>query len=187
MQKKPAKMSWPGNWLGIIVRGDPTQLILEELPLRTTELRAPGPGPIMLEHWQPLSEKWLAGRKLIVHTDSAKAYKRKIRGCLHDAVVHKKRRVHMNGVWKWLKPVYTKVVKHKLPDTRKTIKVQAGTQYIDGFWRILKANVRVWTKANAALLRKLVRTSQLRYWSRGKDFYVEAAKAIKWQHEQSKA
>jgi hypothetical protein len=159
----------------------PEQLVLEELPMRLTELRAPGAGPIRVEDCLRLSKKWCVDRKLIIHSDSAKSYKRKVRGCLHDAVVHKKRRAFINGRWKWLKPVYTKLVKHRLPNTRKTIQVQAGTQYIDGFWRILRATIRAWTKSDAAMLRRLTRVAQLRYWSRGKDFYIQAAKAVKWQ------
>jgi hypothetical protein len=154
-------------------------------PMRLTDLRAPGPGPIRVDDWLRLSQKWCVNRKLIIHSDSAKAYDRKVRGCLHDAVVHKKRRVFINGRWQWLKPVYTKIVKHVLPDTRRTIRVQAGTQYIDGFWRILRATVRPWRMSDAAGLRRLTRVAQLRYWSRGKDFYIEAAKALKWRLDQT--
>ncbi len=81
--------------------------------------------------------------------------------------------------WTWTKPVYTKQVKHILPDSRKAIMVQAGTQYIDGFWRILRKNIRPWAHAKADLLRLLVRASQWRYWCRGKDLYIEGAKVIK--------
>ena len=180
VQKKPAQMTWPCNFLGILVRGFPKQLVLEELPLRETDVRAPGPGPLTVEHWMPLSERWCAGRKLIVHSDSARAYKRKIRGCLHDSVVHKKRRVKVGGKWTWQKPIYTKTVKHKLPGSRTTVKVKAGTQYIDGFWRIMKAFIRPWRKSDAKMLRLLVRTAQLRYWNRGRDMYSVGAEVVKW-------
>ena len=77
-----------------------------------------------------------------------------------------------------------KVVKHRLPVTRNTIKVQAGTQYIDGFWCIMRAGIRPWRKADAALLHRLVRVAQFRYWIRGKDTYLEAAKAISASFQQ---
>ena len=90
----------------------------------------------------PLTEKWYKGRKLIMHSDSAKAYRERMAKCLHDSVVQKSQRMKVQGKWTWLKPIYTKVVSHKLPVSRKVLKVQAGTQYIDGFCRILKTYIQ---------------------------------------------
>ena len=40
--------------------------------------------------WQPMAEKWLKDRRVILHSDSAKSYRLKVAGVLHDAVVHQK-------------------------------------------------------------------------------------------------
>ena len=70
--------------------------------------------------------------KVVLHTDSAKSYKLnfKLSGVIHDAVVHCKKRVKVKGKMQWLKPRYTRVVKHKLPGGKK-LAVKAGTQHID--------------------------------------------------------
>ena len=44
-----------------------------------------GPGPTTKKDWKPLAQKHLANRKIIFHTDSAKAYKLKLPGVIHDA------------------------------------------------------------------------------------------------------
>ena len=49
-----------------------------------TVRRAPGPGPISKHDWTPLGKKHLAGKNIIFHTDSARAYKLKLRDVLHD-------------------------------------------------------------------------------------------------------
>ena len=61
----------------------------------------------------------------------------KLSGMVHDAVVHCKKHVKVKGKYQWLKPKYTHVVKHKLPDGRQ-LSVNAGTQHIDCAWRYLK-------------------------------------------------
>ena len=45
---------------------------------------------------------------------------------LHDAVVHKKRRVKRGKKWVWVKPVYVKMFAHKLKDGT-VIKTKGGT------------------------------------------------------------
>ena len=57
--------------------------------------------------------------KVVLHTDSAKSYKLKLSGVIHDAVVHYKKRVKVKGKMQWLKARYTRVVKHKLPGGKK--------------------------------------------------------------------
>ena len=100
-------------------------------------LSPPGPGPITKKDWKPLAQKHLANRKIIFHTDSAKAYKLKLPGAIHDAVVHQKKRIKLKGKWVWTKPSVVEVVSHKLPDG-KHLKVKAGTQHIDRCWKFLK-------------------------------------------------
>ena len=63
----------------------------------------------------------------------------------------------------------------------KILKVQVGTQYIDGFWRILRAYIRPWRTSESSLLRLVVRAAQWRYWVRGKDLYLEGARVMQWR------
>eukprot|EP00971_Amphidinium_carterae_P289205 5742381-Amphidinium_carterae.1 len=67
------------SYLGIVRRGDPSSLKLVRLPLRKTKARAPGPGPITSRMWAPHAAS-LAGKNLIMHANSARAYKKKIEG-----------------------------------------------------------------------------------------------------------
>ena len=77
----------------------PRLLVLCKLNPARTVPRAPGPGAIRKTDWSPLANKFLAKRNVILHTDSARSYRMKLPGVLHDAVVHKKRRVKVNGKW----------------------------------------------------------------------------------------
>ncbi|CAK9047563.1 Uncharacterized protein SCF082_LOCUS26631 [Durusdinium trenchii] len=81
------------QWCGLVRRGKPETLIMTRLKPGLTVHRAPGPGPISKHDWTPLGKKHLAGKNIIFHTDSARAYKLKLRDVLHDSVVHKKKRV----------------------------------------------------------------------------------------------
>ena len=73
------------QWCGLVQRGRPETLVLARLQPPLTIPRAPGPGPITKKDWKPLAQKHLANRKIIFHTDSAKAYKLKLPGVIHDA------------------------------------------------------------------------------------------------------
>ncbi len=55
-------------------------------------MRAPGPGPIRKRDWAPLARRHLEGKKVILHTDGARAYTLKVPGVLHDNVVHMKKK-----------------------------------------------------------------------------------------------
>ena len=93
-----------------------------------------------------------------MHTDAAKGYKCKVPGVIHDNVIHAKKRVKKNGKWQWRAPNYVRIVKHKIPGTKKTMQVKAGTQIIDRAWRYLKdrislnQNSKVGSKALRAML-----------------------------------
>ena len=96
-----------------------------------SEVRAPGPGAIRTVEWMPLAKKWLMNKKVILHSDAAKSYKCHVSGVLHDNVVHSKKRVKVGGKWRWQKPDYVKVVTHKIPGEKRSIRCKAGTQVID--------------------------------------------------------
>ena len=65
---------------------------------------------------------------MILHTDAAKSCKAKVRGMLHDKVIHGKKRVNVRGKFKWQAPAYVRLVKHTCPKMGKTVVVKSGTQ-----------------------------------------------------------
>ena len=146
---------------------------MKELPLRTTAANAPGPGPIRTSMWAPIAKKWLSYRRVICHSDSARAFKLKLPGVLNDYVTHCNKKI--NG--KWMKPVYAMRWWHKLPGGKK-VHVVKGTQYIDGFWRILRQRVGATTTADRHRMRVLVRVAQWRHWHMGDDLWAEACKSF---------
>ena len=116
-----------------MVRGDPSTLILERLPIKRTSARAPGPGPLKWSTWKPIAARLLENSNVVLHTDAAKAYQKPIAGVMHTKVVHQKKKVGS----KWIKPHFTKRVSIKLP-RGQTLKRVAGTQTIDGLWTTLR-------------------------------------------------
>ncbi|OLQ10741.1 hypothetical protein AK812_SmicGene5514 [Symbiodinium microadriaticum] len=134
-------MKWE-QWVGLVSRGKPESLVLVRLKPQITKRRAPGPGAIRKAEWKPIANRWLQDTCVILHSDSARSYKSKISGVLHDAVVHQKKKVKINGKWVWKLPKYVTMKTHKLPSGRK-IKTKAGTQVIDRAWRFLKVHVEV--------------------------------------------
>ena len=81
------------QWCGIVQRGCPSSLRLIPLKPPLTKTRSPGPGPIRKRDWKPLGKKFLEGRKIILHTDGARAYKLKLDAVVHCNVIHKKKKV----------------------------------------------------------------------------------------------
>ena len=134
-------MKWD-QWLGMVPRGKPSSLVLFRLRSLTTHKRAPGPGAVRKDDWVKIANAWLKDRSIILHTDSARSYRTKIRGVLHDAVIHQKKRIFHGGKWVWKSPTFVRLAKHKLPNGRK-ITVKAGTQVIDRAWRFLKDRVKI--------------------------------------------
>eukprot|EP00439_Symbiodinium_sp_Y106_P044217 s6433_g5.t1 len=157
--------------------------------------RAPGPGAIRKVDWKPLALKHIANRNAILHTDSARSYKMKLSGVVHDAVVHKKKRVKKNGKWVWLKPTFVRISKHKLPDGRgkwvwlkptfvriskhklpdgRRISCKAGTQIVDRAWKFIKARLsrNQYVKASSLLPAAQIRSAQWEYWNRQRDLWL---------------
>ena len=61
------------QWVGVVERGLPHTLLLYRLDKKATNKRAPGPRPISRAEWDPILKQRLIGRRLILHTDGAKA------------------------------------------------------------------------------------------------------------------
>ena len=85
------------QWLGVVQRGSPGSLRLIRLDPPLTKPRSPGPGPIRKRDWKPVAKQYLEGRRIVLHTDGAKAYKLKLDQVQHCNVVHKKKQVKVNG------------------------------------------------------------------------------------------
>ncbi|CAE7742054.1 unnamed protein product, partial [Symbiodinium necroappetens] len=118
--------------------------------------REPGPGPIRKREWTSIAAKYLAGRRVILHTDGARAYKLKVDQVVHCNVVHKKTKVKKNGKVYWEKPRYTKIYDLMLPTGQK-FKVTSGTQIIDRCWRHLRSHLQYTARApgNPIMTRKM--------------------------------
>ena len=114
------------NFIGMIRRGSPSSLWISRLPDRTTSLKASGPGPIRSNDWVPIAKQMVAGKGVILHSDSAKAYMKPFARMTHTRVIHCKKFVKGS----WTKPFYTKRVKVKR--NKKVKHLSAGTQLIDG-------------------------------------------------------
>ena len=90
--KKAGRNAVWEHWGGLVQRRCPQTLALVKLNLAISVPRAPGPGATRKVDWQPMAEKWLQDRRVILHSDSAKSYHLKVAGVLHDAMVHQKTR-----------------------------------------------------------------------------------------------
>ena len=163
-------------------RGASRGLVLKRLKPELSQARARGPGAIRKVEWTPIASELLEDQKVILHTDATKSYKTKIRGVLHDRVVHCKKRVKKNGKWKWTPPCYVKIAKHKDPKTGKILKVKAGTQVIDRAWRFLKDRINPSQHATVGTkdLRSMIRSAQYEYWLRNQDLWLASDDLCAW-------
>ena len=179
MKKSKKKNTKWEQWGGLIQRGKRRTLILRRLNSSLTTSRAPGPGAIKKADWKALGVQYLAGRRVILHTDKARSYSLRIKDVIHDVIVHKKKRVRRGGKTYLMRPKYVKVRTHRLPGGIKR-KVKAGTQIIDRVWKFLKkdlgetSNAQPGTKLLAAKLRK----AQWHCWHQGEDLWVHAANVV---------
>ena len=148
------QVTW-SQYLGLIQRGRPNSLILIRLPEAD---------------WQPIHQKFIENKKIILHTDSARAYDAFTKGIGKTRVVHQ---VKKDSAGNWVRPHFTKYEEVKVEDG-ESIAVMAGTQYIDGFWRILRQEVLSHNGSNLALERR-VRVAQWRYWTQRDDRWVALA------------
>ena len=160
-------VSWVG-YIGMMQRGVPQSLVLHQLPVKMTSRRAPGPGPIDMPTWQEIAEKYFVGSRVVIHTDSARAYRASVRGCLQTRVIHQLKKI--NGVW--TKPVFARTTHLDLPSGKK-LQVRAGTQCIDGFWAHLRAHIDKAHRSTPDLVAEFVRSCQFKWWCQGEDPVVK--------------
>ncbi len=174
------------QWGGVVERGAPHTLLLTRLQPKKTKKGAHGPGPIRIPDWVPIAEKYLMGRKVILHTDGARTYSLKVDGVLHDHVVHQKKPlkvgdklVRKSGRLVWITPQYVRLFTHRLPGGRR-LKVKGGTQVIDKAWQHLRDAIkRHGGKVGSQSLRVRIRSAQWTYWNRGKDPWAATGQMIR--------
>ena len=113
---------------------------------------------------------------IIIHTDSARAYKKVIPGIARTAVIQQVKKIE----GKWVQPAFVRTEMLDLPDGTR-IRVKAGTQFIDGVWRIIRKDIKdSLTHSRPELVDKLVRVSQWRYLNQDQDLYTAMAKSMPW-------
>jgi hypothetical protein len=176
-------VSWE-QWGGVVERGDPRTLMLVRLNPKMTVPRSPGPGAMRKVEWQAFANKHLKDRKVVLHTDGARAYRLKVPGVIHDNVVHQKKLVIIKGKKVWLKPRFVKVAVHHLPDKGGKLKVKAGTQIIDRFWSHLRRHLGSNSaRVSSHALRRKVRSGQWTYWNKGTDLWVATGEMLTEVHK----
>ena len=177
-------MKWE-QWQGVVERGDRKTLVLSRTRPKKTKRRAPGPGPLKKSDWQPIANRYLKNRKVILHTDGAKSYRLKttpVRGIVHDWVVHKKKKIKCSdGKTRWAKPKYVTLVEHRMPDG-KVVRAIGGTQIIDRTWSYIRKHIGS-RSANIgkSSFTARVRSAQWCYWHQGQDLWSETGLMLeKW-------
>ncbi|CAE7394603.1 unnamed protein product [Symbiodinium pilosum] len=70
---------------------------VDEVDIGKNKQRSPGPGPIRKRDWSAIGNRHLANRKVILHSDGARAYKLKLPQVMHCNVVHQKKKAKING------------------------------------------------------------------------------------------
>ncbi|CAE7795688.1 unnamed protein product [Symbiodinium sp. CCMP2592] len=186
------RVAWH-QYLGLLERGNRRSLVLVKMKIRTTSVKRTGSGkgstgpagPISKEDWKRIGSRYLKNRKILLHSDGARAYRYvKIPGVVTDAVKNKK-----------LRPVYAALWKHRLPrDQAKALAgslkqsetdvmwVQKGTQLIDNVWRqwrqLKLVGLPKSTKADEATIESRVREFQLHHWNAEVDKFNAASSVV---------
>jgi hypothetical protein len=173
------KTNLPGNevqWQefhGLKRRGDRTSLHLEKRSdeaTRSARSATTGravPPPLSVVEWRR-AEKRLGGNSLL-HTDGARAYN--AAGVLHDSVSHS----HRHGQ----KGHFTKPTRHVLADGSQH-KAQAGTQCLDGWWRVGKRDMFGVKASLPHRVEQHLRESQWRHWLGNSDRWAAAGEVLSW-------
>ena len=99
------------------------RMMLQSPPSNITSLQTK-PSPLTSIH-----RMWLKDRQVILHTDGAKACKLALSGVIHDNVVQKKKRLVVNGKQTWVRPHYTKLCTHTLPNGKEKQARRSSTDF----------------------------------------------------------
>eukprot|EP00971_Amphidinium_carterae_P110585 2190574-Amphidinium_carterae.1 len=68
---------------------------------RVTKKRSPGPGPLRTTEWVKIAKHLVDNKRIILHTDGAKAYMKDFEQFRHTKVTHK---VKQGADGNWIKP-----------------------------------------------------------------------------------
>eukprot|EP00971_Amphidinium_carterae_P197430 3918351-Amphidinium_carterae.1 len=104
---------------------------------------------------------------------SARAYAAELKRVAHTRVVHCKKRVK----GKWVLPKYVEEVTLNLDGVDVTVK--SGTQFVDGFWKHLKEELRYTSMVNMHGFDDYVRIAQWRYWIQGQDPWAALGRTLR--------
>ena len=78
----------------------------------------------------------------------------------------------------WVKPKYTKVFQHKLPNGKKLL-VKGGTQIVDRLWQFIRQyNRHRSARVGSPALRTRIRSAQWAYWMRGSDLWLKTGEML---------
>ena len=86
------------------------------------------------------------------------------------------RRKKVNGVW--LNPRYVELEDVQV-ESGEVLTVKKGTQMIDGWWRILRKEMRSLPKSSAAEVKRAVRAAQWKAWHRSDDLWLAFGTALR--------
>ena len=93
-----------------------------------------------------------------------------------------KRRVKINGKFKWKAPNYVEIHRHQIPHTKRTLRAKSGTQIVERCWRYLKDRLSInqHSKVGSRLLRIQLCSAQYEYWLRGQDLWTATSSLVQW-------
>lgn len=87
--------------------------------------------------------------------------------------------IFVEGKATWVKPRYTKIWTHILPNGRK-LKVKAGTQIIDRFWGHLRTYLKhAARKVGSSTLTRKIKAAQWTYWYGRQHAWMATASMLK--------
>eukprot|EP00971_Amphidinium_carterae_P348446 6490491-Amphidinium_carterae.3 len=112
----------------------------------------PGPGLLRSSEWIKVAKHLLDNKRIILHTDGAKAYMADFEQFRHTRVTHK---VKKGDDGKWIKPRYVEPVEVSAPNG--SLSLLAGTE---------AASIKHVSNPSADL-DDCIRVAQRRYWSQG--------------------
>ena len=178
------KKAWE-QWAGCVQRGAPQTLVLWKTHSSRTVVRAPGPGAIKKSDWLPFARERLSNRNIILHSDGAKSYRCKVPGMLHDRAIHVAKSVKVGRKRLRLRPVYSQVRTHTLPNGRK-LKVKTGTQIIDRAWQFIKKHIgQSHYRVDSRAMTATIRSAQWSYWHRHQDQWNAVGELVDWDFRKS--
>ena len=191
-KRQGQKVTW-FQYCGLLKRGDRKTLVLAQMKVKATRIKQKGkgkgsavsPGPITKTEWRHIANKFVKNKKILLHSDGARAYRySRIPGVITDSVKHKRPKPIYTALWRHVLPkdqskAHTDV--KKLPASEKEIVwVKKGTQLVDNVWRQLKLlGLPKSTKAEDTIIHQRVREFQWHHWNAQADKWRAAGEALR--------